>query len=373
MDQAQTTLKHRILLSPLDWGLGHATRCIPLIHELLRQDTDVFIACEGRIRILLEKEFPMLSFVDLRGYNVSYSKSKWSLPFTMLAQIPKIIAAIDEEHQMIDDIVKQQGIHGIISDNRFGLYHEEVPSVFITHQLLVKTNFGKAIDEQFQKLNYSFINKFNECWIPDYEGPVNLAGDLSHPDKMPGIRTTYTGPLSRLETNHTSEEKHLLILLSGPEPQRTILEELLVAQLDGYKNEIVFVRGLPGEVNNLNVPSHVRVYNHLPAKELEAMMQEARYIIGRTGYSTVMDIAALKKKSILIPTPGQTEQEYLALQLMKNNFALCINQQKFKLKTALELADHFLYQVNRYPSHNKLENVIRNFLSSLPRHRHGER
>jgi UDP-N-acetylglucosamine transferase subunit ALG13 len=190
-----------------------------------------------------------------------------------------------------------------------------------------------------------------------------LAGELSYPAKKPSIPVKYLGPLSRFKKENTQDEKHLLILLSGPEPQRTVLENLLIQQLNDYKGPIVFARGLPGESTLLNLSSNICVYNHLPAEELNQKMNEASLVISRCGYSTVMDLAALKKKSILIPTPGQTEQEYLSKHLMKNNFALCIAQNKFGLKNALELSAQFTYRVENFPSENNLSSAIDHFLS----------
>jgi UDP-N-acetylglucosamine transferase subunit ALG13 len=215
-----------------------------------------------------------------------------------------------------------------------------------------------------QKLNYQYINRFTQCWIPDNENENNLAGELSHPSRKPYVPTKYIGPLSRFQRD-PAEEKHLLIILSGPEPQRTTLENLLVHQLKEYEGPVVLVRGLPGEENTLDLSSNICVFNHLPAGELNQKMDEAFLVISRCGYSTVMDIVALQKKSVLIPTPGQTEQEYLGKHLMKKNFALCVDQKKFTLKNALELADVFNYQVPNFSSENYLEDVLNDFIASL--------
>jgi len=365
MDQSQTPLKPNILIAPLDWGLGHATRCIPVIRSLVKQHSNVFIAAEGKIKTLLQNEFPQLSFVELKGYNINYSKNKYSLPFVIGKQIPKILSAIQYENERLDEIVEEHKIDGIISDNRYGFYHEKIPSVFITHQLLIKTPFGKVADEYLQKLNYNYINEFTECWVPDNEGEMNLAGELSHPETKPSVPVKYPGPLSRFQNKNSTVEKHLLIIFSGPEPQRTIFEDLIAEQLKNHSSAVVIVRGLPEASTQLHLPSNISVFDHLSSDELNKKMEEASMVISRCGYSTVMDLACLKKKSILIPTPGQTEQEYLAKHLMKNNFALCIDQQKFRLKNALELAVNFDYQLQHFPTENKLEKTIKEFLAQL--------
>lgn len=362
MDQATTAMVPNILIAPLDWGLGHATRCIPIIRCLLQKNCNVFIAGEGKTRTLLQAEFPHLHFVDLKGYRITYSRSKMALPFAIAAQIPKLLATIQYENERLKDIVKEHNIHGLISDNRYGFYHTGIPSVFVTHQLRIKTGLGTLVDDFLQKLNYRYISHFAQCWIPDNPGDANLAGELSHPAKKPSVPTKYVGILSRFR-NTPDQEKHLLILISGPEPQRTIFEKLMVKQVQEYKGSIVLVRGLPNEAGALQLGPNVSVFNHLPSEELNRKMSEASLIISRCGYSTVMELAVLKKKSILVPTPGQAEQEYLAKHLVQRNFALCIPQQKFRLEQALDLSAKFNYQLDAFTPEDHLSRAIDQFIS----------
>lgn len=359
-----SSLKPKILIAPLDWGLGHATRCVPVIRTLLKNNCSVLIAAQGQTKFLLQKEFPQLDFTELKGYHINYSKNKWSLPFIIARQIPKIISTIQYENQRLKDIVKEHSVDGVISDNRFGLYHEAVPSVFVTHQLLIKTFLGNAADHLLQNINYKYINRFSECWVPDNPGSDNLAGELSHPAKNPSVPVQYIGPVSRFE-KLPQKDKYLLILLSGPEPQRTILENLLVEQLKNFRRQAVLVRGLPGESSDLKLGENVRVHNHLPADQLNKVLADASCVVSRCGYSSVMDFALLQKKSILIPTPGQTEQEYLCRHLMHNNFALCINQNKFVLKNALNLAENFNYKLFNSGNPSPLEAVVEKFIYGI--------
>ena len=365
MNQPGTSLKSNILIAPLDWGLGHATRIIPIIKTLLEQDAGVILAGEGKTRILLEKEFPQLPFIQLEGYNVTYSDNKWSLPFVLASQIPKIISAIQNEQEWLYETVEKYNIGGIISDNRYGLYHHEIPCIFITHQLLIKTGWGSLSDLLLQEQNYGYINRYTECWVPDHLNLPGFAGELSHPKNLPEIPLKYIGPLSRFTQVSLQNEKHILIILSGPEPQRTKLEEILIAQLQDHKGPVVLIRGLPGNDSKIDVPENVSVFNHLPAHMLLEKLNEASFVISRCGYSTIMDLAVLKKKSILIPTPGQTEQEYLAVELMKNNFAFCIGQEKFRLKNVLELAQSFNYKMDHFECESKLDNAVMEFLKMI--------
>ena len=235
--------------------------------------------------------------------------------------------------------VNEHAFEAVISDNRYGLYHENIFSVLMTHQLAIKSPFGKWSEGVLQKWNYRLINHFDECWIPDEEGKNNLAGKLSHPNILPSIQVKYLGPLTRFEkSNAEPKDDHLLVILSGPEPQRTILENKIFDQIVNYTGTATVVRGLPQEKNIIPSTNSIQIYNHLSTAELNNEMMKAGMVISRSGYSTIMDIAGLEKKSILIPTPGQTEQEYLADYLMKKQFAFCVSQEKFSLLKNLEEA-----------------------------------
>ena len=332
----------KLLVAPLDWGLGHATRCVPVIRDLLHNNCEVWLAGEGAQENLLREEFPSLSFLPLKGYRIKYGKS--ALTSKIILQIPSILRSIKQENKWLKEQVGKYGLDGVISDNRYGLYHEKIFSVLITHQLLIKSSLGKWSESLLQKWNYKLIRNFNECWVPDEEGEKNLAGELSHPVKLPGIPLKYIGPLSRFQIKHTDEIKnHLLIILSGPEPQRTILENKVIDQVVNYPATATIVRGLPGEKNIIPSTNTIQFYNHLPSEILNTEAMKAAYIISRSGYSTIMDIAALHKKSILVPTPGQTEQEYLAGYLMRKQFSFCVDQNNFSLLKTIEEAGNFKY------------------------------
>ena len=334
----------KLLLAPLDWGLGHATRCVPLIRDLLDMNCEVWLAGEGKQEKLLREEFPSLPFLPLKGYRIKYAKN--GLAGKILLQIPSIIRSIKEENKWLKEQVDKFGFEAVVSDNRYGLYHEKAFSVFITHQLFIKSSLGKWSEKIVQKWNYKFINRFDECWIPDEKGENNLAGKLSHPVKLPSIPAKYIGPLSRFRKKNIEEVKnHLLIILSGPEPQRTILEDKVIDQIVNYPATATIVRGLPGERNILPSTNSIHFYNHLSSGELNNEAAKAEFIISRSGYSTIMDIAALQKKSILVPTPGQTEQEYLADYLMKKQFVFCVDQNNFSLLRNIEEARNFEYSL----------------------------
>jgi UDP-N-acetylglucosamine transferase subunit ALG13 len=336
----------KLLVAPLDWGLGHATRCVPVIRDLLNNNCEVWLAGEGAQEKLLREEFPSLAFLPLKGYRIKYAKN--GLTGKILLQIPSILRSVKEENKWLKEQVSKFGFEAVISDNRFGLHHEKIFSVFITHQLYIKSSLGKWSEKIVQQWNYKFINRFHECWVPDEKGENNLAGELSHPAKLPKVPVKYIGTLSRLSSSSPLEDGtikgHLLIILSGPEPQRTILENKVVDQIVNYPATATIVRGLPGEKNIIPSTNTIHFYNHLSSEELNNEAMKAEFIISRSGYSTVMDIAALRKKSILIPTPGQTEQEYLADHLMKKKFSFCVKQNNFSLLENIQEAKRFEYR-----------------------------
>lgn len=334
----------RILVAPLDWGLGHATRCIPIINYLQNAGFEVVLAGEGDNVKIFGKAQPKSVILPLKGYRVKYSRNKGLFFLKMLIQIPKIIFAINHEKNWLKKVVVSHKIDAVISDNRFGLSHPGIPTVFISHQLAIKTG-NPWLDVFVQKINYHFINKFNECWIPDFESANNLAGSLSHPKNLPEIPVSYLGILSRFKKFSAEKKYDLLILLSGPEPQRSIFEKLLLTQIKNFKGSIAMVRGLPATVMQLtNGNEQLTIYNHLPASGLNELILQSENIVARCGYSTVMDLVTLQKNAILVPTPGQTEQEYLAAYLMEKKIFFTCKQENFSLEKSMESAGVFNFK-----------------------------
>jgi len=307
----------------------------------------VIVAATGVQRALLQAEFASLTFVDLPGYRVNYGKNRAITVFRLIGSIPKILIRIKKEGTWLRGFAAREGLDLVISDNRYGLAVPGVFCVFITHQLLIKTPFGRWTDLLLQRMNYRLIQKFSRCWVPDHSGAASLAGELSHPQRMPRVTTRYIGVLSRMEGHALSgaggteggsmEEAPVLVLLSGPEPQRTLLEQRILKQARQLTDRLVLVRGLPrGGKALTNVPATMVVHDHLPAAELERVMAGARLVIARSGYSTVMDLSRMSKRAVLIPTPGQSEQEYLGRYIAGKGWAVCIRQHKFNLGEVLQ-------------------------------------
>jgi UDP-N-acetylglucosamine transferase subunit ALG13 len=338
-----TEFNIKILVAPLDWGLGHATRCIPLVKHLLSIGCTVVLAADGAQEKLLKLEFPELTIEHLEGYQINYAKNKRWFSFKIITQFPKILKAINKEHRWLKSIVTKHNINAIISDNRYGLWHPTLPVAFITHQLNIKTPVSWA-EGLTRKYNYKFISRFSYCWVPDVEGYPNIAGELSHPKSLPAIPVKYLGGISRFGNQNVAEEFDALVVISGPEPQRTLLEQKILKELQSYHGKLLLIRGLPGNAEEITPINNTKIINHLPAKELALAFAKSKIIVSRSGYTTVMDILKLNKKSILIPTPGQTEQEYLAIHLQTQNWCMTVSQDEFDLQAALRAASKFPYQ-----------------------------
>ncbi|MBE0648437.1 MAG: glycosyl transferase family 28 [Bacteroidales bacterium] len=338
--------KKSVLVCPLDWGIGHATRCVPVIRHFLDQGFRVVIGSDRRPMAFLKREFPELEFVRFPGTHVIYPQRSLMV-MKILFQGPKLLSGIRKEHKMLRKIVGENGIDLVFSDNRYGLWSEDVPAIFMTHQLQIKVpRYLGMFSPILQRINYGVIGKYTECWVPDFQNHKGLAGDLSHPERLPE-RLHYIGTLSRF-----SGARHLpgtgkippfeiLILLSGPEPQRTILEETLLSQLQDTTIKTVIVRGITERQEERTFSENIRIFSHLESNLLQEYIRNALVVICRSGYSSLMDIAAMGKRAIFIPTPGQTEQEYLASYLMAKKIYFSMPQKTFDLIYALEMSKNY--------------------------------
>ena len=327
-------MKKRILVAPLNWGLGHATRCIPIINALLQEGFAPIIASDGDALALLSKEFPNLPTIELPTYNISYSKNGKLFKLKLLKDLPKILKAIKAEKEAVESILKHNDIAGIISDNRLGVRSKKVPSVFITHQLQVLSGNTTWLSTKMHK---EIIKKFNVCWVPDVEDEeVNLSGILGHVKGF-DVPVKYIGPLSRFTKSDTDIKHDLLVLLSGPEPQRSFLETKLLEALKSYSGDVVFVKGVIEKEQTKQVQGHLTIYNFMTSNLLEKTMKESALVLSRSGYTTIMDLAKLNKKAFFIPTPGQYEQEYLAKRLSEMQIAPSCHQDEFKIEKLNEV------------------------------------
>ena len=330
------TAPKTILIAPLNWGLGHATRCIPIIRALQENNYIPVIASDGIALELLRKEFPNIQTLELPSYQIEYAKNGANFKWKLIKNGPKMIRAILEEKKTIQNWVEKYAIDGIISDNRLGVFSKKIPSVFITHQLNVMTGNTTWISS---KIHQSIIKKYMECWVPDLIGTPNLTGKLGHIDN-PNLKTKYIGPLSRLQKILLPKKYDLLVILSGPEPQRGMLEKHLKKEIVKYNGNVIFIEGNIEKEQKTTTIRNVTYYNFMNSTELEQAFNESEMVLCRSGYTTIMDLAQLRKKAFFIPTPGQYEQEYLAKKLKKEGLVPYATQDNFKMKNILEIEEY---------------------------------
>ena len=317
------------MVAPLHWGLGHAARCIPIIRALLEHNFNVLLASDGGALLLLQKEFPELETIELPSYDITYPKKGSQLKWKIFLKLPKIQKTMEAEKRIVKQLVRAGKIQGIISDNRFGVRNNTVPSVFMTHQLNVLTGNTTAFTS---KMHQRIIKKFDVCWVPDVDDAImNLSGKLGHLKKQ-RFSIKYIGVLSRMEKKEVRKTTAILVLLSGPEPQRTILEEMLKKCLRKSEKKIVLVRGIVEAEQKWSDCENIKMVNYMKSDELANTINQAEIVISRSGYTTIMDLTVLEKKAFFIPTPGQYEQEYLAKRLKNLGIVPSCKQEKFDLK-----------------------------------------
>ena len=325
----------KILIAPLNWGLGHASRCVPLIHRLLDEGHEVVIGGDGMSFTLLRKHFPKLRYVYLAPLDLHYSRSG-NQTWAMLKAIPRLLLWRNKDRLMLKAILQEEHFDQVISDNRPGLYNKQVECIYITHQLQIRlTKTWQWAEATASRIHARMYTRFNKVWIPDYED-INhsLAGELSHPSNLRLSRKMtafqYIGPLSRFHSPITHKPSpinyEVVAVLSGLEPQRTLLEQELIERYSGKEERVLIVQGLVNHPNTRIKRGNLTIVPSMADAELVPALLNARHIIARSGYSTIMDLEALGLLSVgnnkplpvlieLIPTPGQPEQEYLAVWL----------------------------------------------------------
>lgn len=335
----------KVLIAVLDWGLGHASRMIPVIEYFNSHGYVVAFATSGSALTLLKNRFPDLQFFELPAYNMVYKHK--SMIWDMALQLPKIVKLRKQENKSLKSILSKFKADLIISDNRYGFYNKHIPSVFITHQLqILAPDFLSFVNPLLKKIHFNLMSNFTQIWVPDFYGENSLTGKLSNIENPPE-RVKFIGPLSRFSKieqvenkNNDNNYKSILVILSGPEPARTNLENKILSQLEQFQSKSTLLRGLPANTGILKT-NITEVYNHLEDKELLPLIENADVVISRSGYSTIMDMFYLRKKCIFIPTPGQTEQEYLARRFMNLNMFFSQSESNFDLKEALENVNSF--------------------------------
>jgi hypothetical protein len=341
----------RILISPLNWGFGHAGRMIPLAAELKRRGHEVIFGVDKSLIPLVSNELPDITITEIRGVRISYSRH---LPqyLCIFLQLPRIIASSVREYYHLRRMASRLQPDLIISDSRFGFRHRKICSVYVTHQLRIAfPRWLRLMEPLGVRIHRMIISSFDLCVVPDYPGPVNLSGRLSHDLPLPD-NICYCGPLSRFGTvmppagdlppsvsaaasgaasesagRKLPRRPFCCLILSGPEPQRSILLEKVTAAVTEMPLAILSATPLQTELTGNR---EITVVTNPDTATMKRYLVEAEVIIARAGYTTIMELVSLGRGAILIPTPGQTEQEYLGRYLNRRLEFVTVSQENIR-------------------------------------------
>jgi len=323
--------KGKILVAVLNWGLGHATRCIPVIRQLQHFDFQPIIASDGKALEFLKEEFPDMKYYKLTSLQFSYSKNSGLNQIYLLGRSIFWNNQLQKDKLLIEKIHQQEKLAGIISDSRPYCYHENIPSVYLTHQLQVKSGvFSKIATAAHRQL----ICNFDECWVPDVEQPNALCGEMSQWENAPlPIRNICI--LSDLQTQQTNQKYDYAGIISGAEPERSKLEQQLIESFSQLEGKKIIIAGNK-ETNDRWISTDFEIKGLANRAEVQRIINSTNKIVARGGYSTMMDLLQLRKSALLIPTPGQTEQLYLTQHLKQLEYFDVVSQDKLSAERIVQ-------------------------------------
>lgn len=346
----------RMLFGVCAWGLGHATRTLPIIRRTIEEGHEVTVVSSGRALSMLRQELgDGPTFAHLEDYRPPETLNPSFLVLASLLRFPVYLTAMYNEHDYVKRFLSEKRTDVIFSDNRFGFYSRDVPSYFMGHQLRILNPLGNRVLENGTEVyNKWFLDRYAGVLVPDFEED-GLAGRLAHDLSIIDERhLNYIGILSEFSYRPTVQDVDVFVSISGPEPQRSSFERLVLGQLEGYKGRVVVSLGKP-EVNGHR---GVNLNSYLSREEREELLNRSKIVVSRSGYSTLMDLFAMKKKGFLIPTPGQLEQEYLAEHHMQRKTFYSVPERELDLPRQLETALAFKAPELRYPTDRAVEKAV---------------
>lgn len=358
----------KVLVAPLDWGLGHATRCVPIIRSFLDIGAEVSLGVCGNISSFYKDVFPELKQFRIPSYRIVYPKHGYQMPAWILTELPRILKVVAVEHAVAESLVRRENIDLIVSDNRFGFYSETAKSIYMTHQMRIAfPGMTRIFETVGVKFHQRQMAHFSEVWVPDVPEFPGLAGRLSHLDKknetgdfFANRLLRYVGPLSRFSSQNVEtlpKKFKFLGVVSGAEPMRTRLERRLRQVFKEIPGEHAIILGRP-ELTEVKKEGNITLFPHLSIKPFAEVVAESECFISRPGYSTVMDQAVLGANCIFVPTPGQTEQVYLGKILDKSNFAHKLDEHELTAKKLLEIFESEQRKLPNLGQHNLLQEAI---------------
>ncbi|MCS6916751.1 MAG: glycosyltransferase [Chitinophagales bacterium] len=332
----------KVLIVPLNWGLGHATRMTAVARMLEELGASVTVAASGSARRVMEKELPRLRYVSFSDFEMKYYRGLPAV-VSVLGQLMGWFRALHRDRRYFLQLLEKESFDLVISDNHFGCHTTKCPSIIVTHQLRILLPwYLMPFRPLVVWINQRMINRFSECWVPDSSASGGLSGRLSHQVRL-RIPLHYAGPLSRLQLcMDTNKKWHALLLLSGPEPMRTLFEQQLVKQSRQVAGRLLLVRGTRGTADEIRKESeNLYVADFLSTRKLQEELCASRMVVCRSGYSTLMDLQRCNIPAVLIATPGQPEQVYLARRLRQMGICHAVPQKRLNLKKALTEAEHY--------------------------------
>lgn len=352
-------MEKRVFIAVLNWGLGHATRMVPVISEVKKIASEVLLSSSGNAKIFLKNRFPDLEIIDMPDVSVSYSGGGASFYLAKRAILQPGLNK--KQHDFTAKIIAERNISHIISDNVYGAYSQKIPSALVTHQLQLKAPvLTRAVNKKLAR----WLENFSEVWTPDLPGDASIAGEMAMNKYYRG-ELKHLGYMSRFDTSATLQKDiDYLAVLSGPEPQRGILEEILIQKFSTLSGNKVMVGGKPGALPKVG---KLEYFDFLGEEELQDMMKRAKLIICRSGYSTILDLVKISASACIIPTPQQPEQKYLAQRMREKGWFYTVEQHDIfqtdfeSLLSNTQDFGGFLNLSGRLPGKDHIEKVLRGF------------
>ena len=328
-----------VIYGVCSWGLGHATRSLPVLRKLLDEGNNVTVIGHDRSLKLLQNELGKnVEYHDIPDYPMLLSENTRQFLAKSTVYWPIFIKKIESGLQQLSKLVSKKPYDIIISDARYDMYSKKIPSFFISHQMRIMNPLRiKMFESGSELFNLFFFKRFSGVMVPDYKDD-DISGDLSHNLKrIDEDKLHYIGVLSDFQKKKVKKDIDYFISISGPEPQRSMLEKKLLSQVQQLEGNIVITLGKSEKISQTKTRG-ITMYSFLTKEKREELLNRAKMVISRSGYSTILDLAVIGTKALMTPTPGQIEQEYLAEYHNKKGTFYSVNQNDIQLKRDIEIA-----------------------------------
>ncbi|MFP4223274.1 MAG: glycosyltransferase [Phycisphaeraceae bacterium] len=337
-------MARRILFGTSSWGLGHATRDLVLIRALLEAGCEVTVVATGpALKVLRGELGERCDYLDWPDMPSTISRSTIGFYVKTISFIPRIFLAWFDEKRRLRKLLRDRPIDVVISDHRYGLVTDAVPCFFISHSPRYIAPWRSWFMETCMELFVAaWLRPAEKLLVPDHD-QRGLSGDMSHKTRFfPREKMVFLGQLSSLSLpdDPPGQDIDTFISISGPEPQRTRFQAKVLGQLGRLKGRTVVTLGLPGREppRVKDVPANVEIHAYLGRAEQQRMMLRSRLVVCRSGYTTLMELAELGRPALLVPTPAQTEQLYLAKTLREQGLFHSVKQSELDLSRDIPLA-----------------------------------